>query len=387
MTPAFFIFLTGISVCYRLVFMANVKAGSSEEVAVYINNFYLDLHLHYPPLEPTPSEPTPSEPAAPAPVQKPLYSTPQGWFFIFSIIHNFVFAIDKLVKAFRWASKFLGKVDPTPFLGIYRFLDKVLNSTLFLGVYKFLEKVFTPFRWASKFFGKVNFTLRDIKHFALGFVLVPCAVRIGHALPGLVGLVDRFSHSQHEMDLFHDTAIILILGILVFVSIIGIRLVKNRFRDRKLLEDQGLETVWTVIPAVLLVFLALPSLRLLYLVDDIRSPSVTAKSVGHQWYWRYERAFGDQGFDSYITKGDVYRNLDVDNRLVLNSNSNVQIITTSADVIHSWAVPSLGVKMDSVPGRLNTIIFNSRKNGVMYGQCSEICGANHSFMPIVVEVI
>jgi len=322
MTPASFIFLMGISVCYRLVFMANVKAGSSEEVAVFINNLYLDLHLHH----------LPSESAAPAPVQEPWYSDSKWWFFILSIISNIV------------------------------------------GAYKSLDKVF-------------NFTLGDIKYFAVGFVLVPSALRTRHALPGLVGLVDRFSHSQHEMNLFHDTAIILILGILVFVSIIGIRLVKNRFRDRKLLEDQGLETVWTVIPAVLLVFLALPSLRLLYLVDDIRSPSVTAKSVGHQWYWRYERVFGDQGFDSYITKGDVYRNLDVDNRLVLNSNSNVQIITTSADVIHSWAVPRLGVKMDSVPGRLNTIIFNSRKNGVMYGQCSEICGANHSFMPIVVEVI
>ena len=202
-----------------------------------------------------------------------------------------------------------------------------------------------------------------------------------------LNLMDGFSNSQLEMNLFHDTGIVLIIGIFAFVTVIGTSLICNNLRDRKLLEDQALETVWTVIPAVLLVFLALPSLRLLYLVDDTSSPNIVGKSIGHQWYWRYERVFGDQRFDAYMAKRGAYRNLDVDNRFILDSNRNVQIITTSADVLHSWAVPSLGVKMDSVPGRLNTIMFNSRKTGVIYGQCSEICGANHSFMPIVVEVV
>ena len=199
--------------------------------------------------------------------------------------------------------------------------------------------------------------------------------------------MDGFSHSQLEMNLFHDTGILLIIGNFAFVRVIGVSLICNNLRDRKLLEDQALETIWTVIPALLLIVLALPSLRLLYLVDDIRSPNIVGKSIGHQWYWRYETVFGEQRFDAYIRKRDVYRNLDVDNRFILNRNRNIQMITTSAVVLHSWAVPRLGVKMDSVPGRLNTMMFNSRKNGVMYGQCSEICGANHSFMPIVVEVI
>ena len=156
--------------------------------------------------------------------------------------------------------------------------------------------------------------------------------------------------------------------------------------NRKILDHQALESIWTIIPALLLIVLALPSLRLLYLVDDIRRPNTVCKSIGHQWYWSYERLSGIQMFDSYIDN-NVYRNLDVDNALVLRINENVQIITTSADVIHSWAVPRLAVKIDAIPGRLNTIIFISNKSGVAYGQCSEICGANHSFMPIILEFL
>lgn len=189
------------------------------------------------------------------------------------------------------------------------------------------------------------------------------------------------------MNLFHDTRIVIITGIFVFVTILGGAILFNGFSDRKIIDDQVLETIWTIIPAILLVTLALPSLRLLYLVDDIRRPNTVVKSIGHQWYWRYETVFGNQRFDSYISKSDVYRCLDVDNRLILQSNNNVQVITTSADVLHSWAVPRLAVKMDSVPGRLNSMKFNSEKRGVLYGQCSEICGANHSFMPIVVELL
>lgn len=202
-----------------------------------------------------------------------------------------------------------------------------------------------------------------------------------------LNLIDGFSQNQIEIGLFHDTGIVLILGIFIFVSILGGSMVFNSLRDRKFMEDQKLETIWTVVPALLLVGLALPSLRLLYLVDDIRSPRTIAKSVAHQWYWSYETIFGNQNFDSYILKRDVYRNLDVDNRLILQKDNRIQMITTSADVLHCWAVPRIGVKIDSVPGRLNTMMFNIRKRGVMYGQCSEICGANHSFMPIVIEVL
>lgn len=160
----------------------------------------------------------------------------------------------------------------------YKFLQKTIEG--FKGIARYLStEGLKGFKGIIRY---LSLSRDDLKYFVAGFVSVPSALHVVRALSSLSGLVEGFSYSQHEISLFHDTAIILILRILVFVSIIGISLVKNRLRDRKLLEDQGLETVWTVIPAVLLVFLALPSLRLLYLVDDIRSPSVTAKSVGHQ---------------------------------------------------------------------------------------------------------
>lgn len=198
--------------------------------------------------------------------------------------------------------------------------------------------------------------------------------------------MDSFSLNQLGINLFHDVGIVLICAIFMFVGVSGLRIVINKLSNRKMLDHQALESIWTVIPALLLIVLALPSLRLLYLVDDIRSPNTVCKSIGHQWYWRYERLSGMQMFDSYINN-NVYRNLDVDNALVLNINENVQMITTSADVIHSWAVPRLAVKIDAIPGRLNTIIFLSNKSGVAYGQCSEICGANHSFIPIMLEFL
>lgn len=241
-------------------------------------------------------------------------------------------------------------------------------------------------------FNRIICTIKENKSYSLnlkqsveGASITICLWLIAHN--SQLNLIDAFSFSQLEINLFHDTGIVLILGIFCFVSILGFSLLLNKLSDRKIMDDQVLERVWTVIPALLLITLALPSLRLLYLVDDISSPNRVAKSIGHQWYWSYETLFGNQRFDSYITKSDVFRNLDVDNRLILQSNRNIQIITTSADVLHSWTIPSLGVKIDSVPGRLNTMMFNSQKPGVLYGQCSEICGANHSFIPIVMELL
>ena len=201
-----------------------------------------------------------------------------------------------------------------------------------------------------------------------------------------LNLMDAFSWNQLRINLFHDVGIVLIRSIFAFVAVSGSALIFNKISTRKLSDHQALEFIWTVVPAILLIVLALPSLRLLYLVDDIRRPRAVCKSIGHQWYWRYERLSGQQSFDSYITTRGC-RNLDVDNGLVLNSNENTQIITTSADVIHSWAVPGLAIKIDAIPGRLNTIIFISNKAGVAYGQCSEICGANHSFIPIILEFL
>jgi len=142
-----------------------------------------------------------------------------------------------------------------------------------------------------------------------------------------------------------------------------------------------------------LVFLALPSLRLLYLLDEVNYPVLTVKAVGHQWYWSYEYSdFSDVEFDSYIvSSGDLevgdYRLLEVDHRMVVPTWCDIRVLVSSADVLHSWAVPSLGVKVDAVPGRLNQLSFCVNRAGVYYGQCSEICGANHSFIPIAVEAV
>jgi len=139
--------------------------------------------------------------------------------------------------------------------------------------------------------------------------------------------------------------------------------------------------------------LALPSLRLLYLLDEINDSALTLKVVGHQWYWSYEYSdFLDVDYDSYIipfddlSSGD-YRLLEVDHRTVVPFSVDVRVLVSAADVLHSWTVPSLGVKADAVPGRLNQLSFFCSRSGVFYGQCSEICGANHSFIPIVVESV
>lgn len=142
-----------------------------------------------------------------------------------------------------------------------------------------------------------------------------------------------------------------------------------------------------MVPIFVLLFLAIPSLRVLYYIDDI-DPYVTFKAIGRQWYWSYELMGFDLEFDSYMVSSlgvGEFRLLDVDHRLVLPVGKNIRGLVTGGDVIHCWALPSAGVKADAVPGRLNQINFNIVRSGVFYGQCSEICGANHSFMPIVVE--
>nr|UJU86679.1 cytochrome c oxidase subunit II [Caucasotachea vindobonensis] len=211
---------------------------------------------------------------------------------------------------------------------------------------------------------------------------------------GQLNLLDPVTFIQQEMLLFHDHAMMIISGIFTLVAIVGVFLLKSSFSSRRMHEAQTLEIVWTILPAFLLVTLALPSLRLLYLVDEqpIHS-SNTLKVIGHQWYWSYELPYYDNKmFDSYMTPtsdlaSGEYRLLEVDNRVMLPVGLDTSIITTAADVIHSWAMPSLGVKMDSVPGRLNMMSTHPLVSGVYYGQCSEICGANHAFMPIVVECV
>lgn len=192
---------------------------------------------------------------------------------------------------------------------------------------------------------------------------------------------------------FHDHTLLVLTLVLTVVGYAMAALIINTHINRYIIEAQTIETVWTILPALILLVLALPSLRILYITDEISQPSLTIKTIGHQWYWRYEYTdFIDVDIDSYmipttdLIPGD-YRLLEVDNRVVVPIQLEIRILITAADVIHSWTVPALGVKVDAVPGRLNQIGFTASQPGVFYGQCSEICGANHSFIPIAVESI
>nr|YP_009236784.1 cytochrome c oxidase subunit II [Telchinia lycoa]AMJ17254.1 cytochrome c oxidase subunit II [Telchinia lycoa] len=197
---------------------------------------------------------------------------------------------------------------------------------------------------------------------------------------------------MEQIIFFHDHTLIILIMILILVAYLMISLFFNKYINRFLLEGQMIELIWTILPAVTLIFIALPSLRLLYLLDELSNPIITLKSIGHQWYWSYEYSdFSDIEFDSYMIQSNEelnnFRLFDVDNRIILPMNNQIRILITATDVIHSWTIPSLGVKVDANPGRLNQTSFFLNRPGIYYGQCSEICGANHSFMPIVVESI
>nr|BCQ06389.1 cytochrome oxidase subunit 2 [Cellana nigrolineata] len=206
-----------------------------------------------------------------------------------------------------------------------------------------------------------------------------------------LGFMDASSPLMEQLIFFHDHAMMILVLITFLVSYSMVYLMVNSLIDRYDLDGQVIETVWTILPAVILVFLALPSLRLLYLLDELGNCFLTVKCVGHQWYWSYEYSdFLGIEFDSYMLPVDdleegEYRLLEVDNRVVVPVGLDIRVLVSSEDVIHSWTVPSLGVKADAVPGRLNQISFYMMYSGVYYGQCSEICGANHSFMPICLE--
>jgi cytochrome c oxidase subunit 2 len=199
-------------------------------------------------------------------------------------------------------------------------------------------------------------------------------------------------HSFHEMLLYIITAVTLfVLALLIIVMV--------RFNKRmnpvpsKTTHNTLIEIVWTVVPVVILVVIAIPSFKLLYANERIPPDiALTIKAIGKQWYWTYE--YPDNGnftFDAAMLddkdRGDQPRLLAVDNFVVVPVDTKVRIIVTAADVIHSWAMPAFGKKIDAVPGRLNSAWFEARETGIFYGQCSELCGANHAFMPIGVKVV
>nr|QDX10654.1 cytochrome oxidase subunit II [Phylloscopus griseolus]QDX10655.1 cytochrome oxidase subunit II [Phylloscopus griseolus]QDX10656.1 cytochrome oxidase subunit II [Phylloscopus griseolus]QDX10657.1 cytochrome oxidase subunit II [Phylloscopus griseolus]QDX10658.1 cytochrome oxidase subunit II [Phylloscopus griseolus] len=204
------------------------------------------------------------------------------------------------------------------------------------------------------------------------------------------GFQDASSPIMEELVQFHDHAMMVALAICSLVLYLLTLMLTEKLSSNTV-DAQAIELVWTILPAMVLIALALPSLRILYMMDEISEPDLTLKAIGHQWYWTYEYTdFKDLTFDSYmIPTADLplghFRLLEVDHRVIVPTHSTIRVIVTADDVLHSWAVPSLGVKTDAIPGRLNQTSFLASRPGVYYGQCSEICGANHSFMPIVVE--
>nr|AVV65638.1 cytochrome oxidase subunit 2 [Paradoxopsyllus repandus] len=210
---------------------------------------------------------------------------------------------------------------------------------------------------------------------------------------GNINLQNSSSPLMEQLMFFHNHSMLIIILITILVGYLMSSLFFNKYSNRLLMESQNIEIIWTILPAFMLIFIALPSLRLLYLLDDLNKPLITLKTIGHQWYWSYEYSdFNNIEFDSYMIPSnellnDNFRLLDVDTRVILPMNSQIRILITATDVLHSWTVPSLGIKVDATPGRLNQSNFLINRPGLFFGQCSEICGANHSFMPIVIESI
>lgn len=204
------------------------------------------------------------------------------------------------------------------------------------------------------------------------------------------GLQEGASTIMELIVAFHDYIMIILFIIIAFVLYIFLLVLSTSLTDKYILDAHRLELIWTIIPMGFLLFIAFPSLYLLYITEDSTSPVGVLKVIAHQWYWEYEYSLGTNSFsyDSYMSLGpNCYRCLDVDNRICIPVSSLTLALVTSSDVLHSWAVPALGLKSDATPGRLNFLNLNPLTTGVFYGQCSELCGRNHSFMPIVVEVV
>nr|YP_008379037.1 cytochrome c oxidase subunit 2 [Leontopithecus rosalia]YP_009489715.1 cytochrome c oxidase subunit II [Leontopithecus chrysopygus]AGM47531.1 cytochrome c oxidase subunit 2 [Leontopithecus rosalia]AWH02147.1 cytochrome c oxidase subunit II [Leontopithecus chrysopygus]QXN53100.1 cytochrome c oxidase subunit 2 [Leontopithecus rosalia] len=213
------------------------------------------------------------------------------------------------------------------------------------------------------------------------------------ATPAQLGLQNATSPIMEELIAFHDHALMIIFLISSLVLYIISLMLTTKLTHTSTMNAQEIEMIWTILPALILITIALPSLRILYMTDEFNKPYLTLKAIGHQWYWTYEYSdYEDLVFDSYIMptyflEPGEFRLLEVDNRTTLPMEADIRMLISSQDVLHSWAVPSLGVKTDAIPGRLNQAMLASMRPGLFYGQCSEICGSNHSFMPIVLEFI
>jgi cytochrome c oxidase subunit 2 len=221
---------------------------------------------------------------------------------------------------------------------------------------------------------------------------------LGQPTPWQLGLQEAASPVMEDINSFHNFVLWIITAVTAFVLIL-LLIIIVRFNARANLTPSRtthntlLEVMWTIVPVIILLLIAVPSFRLLFLQLDVPKPDLTVKATGKQWFWSY--SYPDNGnfeFNSLIVaekdlKPGQPRLLTVDNELVVPVNKIVHVLVTGADVIHSFAVPSFGIKIDAVPGRLNDTWFKATREGLFHGQCSELCGKNHAFMPISVRVV
>ncbi len=241
---------------------------------------------------------------------------------------------------------------------------------------------------------------------ALAVTIVAILAASGVALAGLgqpstwqLGLQQSATPVMDNVIWFHDFLLWIISAITAFVLILLV-IVMVRFNARanpipsRTTHNTLIEILWTIIPIAILTVIAVPSFKLLFLQLNVPAADLTVKATGKQWYWTY--SYPDHGkfeFDSLLVrdqtqlKPDQPRLLGVDNEMVVPVNKTVRVLTTGAEVIHSFAVPSFGIKVDSIPGRVNETWFRATREGVYYGQCSELCGKDHAFMPIAVRVV
>jgi len=213
-----------------------------------------------------------------------------------------------------------------------------------------------------------------------------------------LGFQDAASQSMRDIVSFHNNLLLpVIIAISVFVlflmiyTCIRFRASKNPIPS-KTTHNVAVEVLWTLIPCLILIVMAVPSFKILYKQDTIPKVDLTIKAVGYQWYWGYEYPDENIIFESYMIKEEELKEnqprlLTVDNELVVPVNKVVKVLITANDVLHAWALPSFGVKRDAVPGRINETWFKAEKVGTYYGQCSELCGIQHAFMPITVRVV
>lgn len=217
-------------------------------------------------------------------------------------------------------------------------------------------------------------------------------------LPWQIGMQPPATTVAERVHALHDLLLWIITGISLFVLALLV-IVILRFRESRnptpsrTSHNTVVEVIWTVVPVLILVAIAIPSFRLLYYTHKVEDAEMTLKAVGHQWYWSYE--YPDHGgftFDAILVPEEElepgqHRLLETDNTVVLPVDTNIRLITTASDVLHAWAIPAFGVKLDSIPGRANEIWFRITREGTFYGQCSELCGIGHAYMPIKVQAV